>query len=758
MSPPREAVLACIAQGGQEGWLRPLDEALVRFLDESTPGLPPAVLAAAALLSQAEGQGHPCLDLDALQADAGATLQLPPAAAPLLQALTDDGAALASPALRGLIADGADAPAAGRGADEASPPTPLLRDGPRLYLRRYAEMERRVAAGLRLRLAAPSPVAGTSAAGRWLDCLFGPATPGEPDAQRLACERATRHALTVITGGPGTGKTTTATRLLLLLELLHGAAGAHADTGPSARALRIGLAAPTGKAAARLRESLAAGLAHLRASITPQVPPDEQAAWTAALDRLGSALDGARTLHALLGARPGSRGFRHDAERPLALDLLLVDEASMVHLELMDALLAALRPSAALVLLGDRDQLASVEAGSVLGEWCAAAAAGAAATAAVVPSTGAAAPTASAASNEPAAAPAASATSAAPAASDEPAAVPAASATSNARPAAPPADATGQLSLALDFGEAEPAQGRDEARPNARQAASGDRRHAAPDDLWSQQTVHLTRSHRFQGPIARLAQAVREGDAAAAQAALAAGPPQELAWRLLAAADAGDTGAAAAAAPPAQRLSAGYAPYARALRERPEDPAAFETWAAQALDAFARYRVLAVQREGPWGVAGLNAQIAAQVLGSRLDGRAADAWVEGRPVMVTRNDAALGLANGDIGLVLRRPADRRWVAVFARGTGLASVSVSRLPPVETAFAMTVHKSQGSEFDAVHLVLPPAGSPLLTRELLYTGITRARRALVLAGPDPAAIAQALGRATRRYSGLAVLLRR
>ena len=713
MSPPREAVLACIAQGCRDGWLRPLDEALVRFLDECAPGLPPAVLAAAALLSQAEGQGHPCLDLDALRADAGATLQLPPAAAPLLQAVIDEGAALASPALRGLIADGTEAalPGDGVGTDGATPPTPLLRDGPRLYLRRYAEMERRVAAGLRLRLAAPSPVAGTASAGRWLERLFGPATPGEPDAQRLACERATRRALTVITGGPGTGKTTTATRLLLLLELLHGAAGAQADTGPSARALRIGLAAPTGKAAARLRESLAAGLTRLRQEITPEVPPKEHAAWSGALDRLGAALDGARTLHALLGARPGSRGFRHDAERPLALDLLLVDEASMVHLELMDALLAALRPSAALVLLGDRDQLASVEAGSVLGEWCAAATAGGPV------------PTGPVASSE--------------------------------RAAAPAADATGQLSLALDFGEAGQAEVRSSAPRDARTDLRRAMRDAAPDDRLSQQTVHLTRSHRFQGPIARLAQAVREGDATAAQAALAAGPAQELAWRLLAAGDMGAPGSAAAAG---QRLSAGYEPYARALRERPEDPAAFETWAARALEAFARYRVLAVQREGPWGVAGLNAQIAAQVLGSRLDGRAADAWVEGRPVMVTRNDAALGLANGDIGLVLRRPSDRRWVAVFARGTGLASVSVSRLPPVETAFAMTVHKSQGSEFDAVHLVLPPAGSPLLTRELLYTGITRARRALVLAGPDPAAIVQALGRATRRYSGLAALLRR
>ncbi len=669
MSPgAADAVMIAIEAGCVQGWLRPLDLALVRFLRESDPQLAAAGLVAAALASQAEAQGHPCLDLDALRADQGATLLLPAEAAPLLQALDRAGEGWAAFRRSAVVATPGD----------AARPAPLMLDGARLYLRRYWDMEQRVAAALRGRLHRLPQAADDAVSARWIERLFGVAAAGDgPDAQRIACERATRRGLTVVTGGPGTGKTTTATRMLMLLELLQGAPAqtqSKPQTQPQPRALRIGLAAPTGKAAARLRESLQAGLGSLRTaawlSDGDAAPAHERQAWQAAIERLEPAVQQARTLHALLGARPQGRGFRHDRARPLPLDLLLVDEASMVHLELMDALLAALPPQARLVLLGDRDQLASVEAGAVLGEWCAAAGAG--------------------------------------------------------------ADAAG-ISQAL-----------------------------------SAQTVQLTRSHRFQGPIAQLAAAVRGGDAAAADAALAG---DEARWQSLSAGGLGHPGspaspvvpggAASASASGPEALGTGYAAYAQVLAERPADEAAFEAWAWRALQAFARYRVLAVLRDGPWGVGGLNERFAAQVLGRTARGAE---WVEGRPVLVTRNAPALGLANGDIGLVLRLPAQgrrgapARWVACFARGEGLQMVSVSRLPPVETAFAMTVHKSQGSEFDEVLLVLPPAGSPLLTRELLYTGITRARQRLVLAGPDRAALAQALSRHTRRYSGLADLLRR
>lgn len=662
-----DAVMIAIEAGCVQGWLRPLDLALVRFLRESDAQMPAAALAAAALASQAEGQGHPCLDLDAVHADQGATLLLPAEAAPLLQALGTGSEAWAAMRRSAVVAT----------PDEAAQPAPLMLDASRLYLRRYWDMERRVAAALRSRLHRLPQAADDAAVARWIQRLFGaPASGDGPDAQRIACERATRRGLTVITGGPGTGKTTTATRLLMLLELLQGVpAQPPWPSQPQPRALRIGLAAPTGKAAARLRESLQAGLGDLRGAAwladVDSASAADRGPWQAALERLAPVVQQARTLHALLGSRPQGRGFRHDRAHPLPLDLLLVDEASMVHLELMDALLAALPPHARLVLLGDRDQLASVEAGAVLGEWCAAA-----------------------------------------------------------------------------------------ARVGAQEPAA-----------LAEQTVQLTRSHRFQGPIAQLAAAVRGGDASAADAALAG---VEARWQSLSAGGFGSAGSPASPAAPGgavsasashpEALGAGYAAYAQVLAERPADEAAFEGWAWRALQAFARFRVLAVLRDGPWGVGGLNERFAAQVLGRSARGAE---WVDGRPVLVTRNAPALGLANGDIGLVLRRPApDRRgradpasrWVACFARGEGLQMVSVSRLPPVETAFAMTVHKSQGSEFDEVLLVLPPPGSPLLTRELLYTGITRARQRLVLAGPDRAALAQALTRHTRRYSGLADLLYR
>jgi exodeoxyribonuclease V alpha subunit len=187
------------------------------------------------------------------------------------------------------------------------------------------------------------------------------------------------------------------------------------------------------------------------------------------------------------------------------------------------------------------------------------------------------------------------------------------------------------------------------------------------------------------------------------------------------------------------------------LRARGAD---FEPWARAVLVAFDRFRVLAAVREGPWGVAGLNAAIAqalerAGALPERVSG---DGFGEGRPLMVTRNQPALGVFNGDIGLQLTAPdgSRRLWLA---DGDGLRSVAIGRLDRVEPAFALTVHKSQGSEFGQVALVLPPEDSPLLTRELIYTGLTRAREGFVLVAKHPALLAGAVARRTRRISGLA-----
>jgi exodeoxyribonuclease V alpha subunit len=198
----------------------------------------------------------------------------------------------------------------------------------------------------------------------------------------------------------------------------------------------------------------------------------------------------------------------------------------------------------------------------------------------------------------------------------------------------------------------------------------------------------------------------------------------------------------------------GYRFFTQVLGRRPAAAADFDAWAVAALQAFDAFRVLCAVREGPWGVAGLNIAIERALADVGLLACKGE-WYEGRPVMVTRNDATLGVFNGDIGVVLLSPQGALR-AYFLDGALLRSVSVGRLADVETAFAMTVHKSQGSEFEHVLLVLPDEDLPLLTRELVYTGITRARRAFTLVARHVALLQRATGRLTRRMSGLSAML--
>ncbi len=668
------------------GWLRALDLALASFLYELDARTPPGLLLAAAWLAQLEGRGHSCLPLQALHADAQAWLAWPPEA----------GSAVAA-ALVHLPADDAAARSAWAGCSvidldpcDGGGTTPLVLQGGRLYLRRYWRFEAQVAAQARQRAlptawpATNGPPPDLPQARALLAQLFAPATgvtadiaadtaaAQEPDWQQVACALALRGRLCLITGGPGTGKTYTAARLLVLQQALH--------RGP--QPLRVALAAPTGKAAARLRQAMVGALQGLP---QPAGAPLPLHAWAAGLGP-------ARTLHALLGTRPGTRRFVHDAGRPLDVDLLFVDEASMVHLEMMAALLQALPPTARLVLLGDRDQLASVEAGAVMGDLCAGAGAYAPQTAQWV------------------------------------------------------AEASGQV-LAPD-----PA--------------------ADPHGL-AQQTVVLRQSRRFAGPIAALALAVNRGAGAEALALLRAEPGGELA--LLQPVDAHAVAQLAVQGRPAsvkgadgtETAQAGYAACLQLLAKRPAAPEDFEPWARELLTRFDRVRVLCAVREGPWGVTALNAAIESVLTQQGLLQRRGE-WYEGRPVMVTRNEPALGVFNGDIGLVLAAPDAgtgaekgvgqatlRAW---FLEGSMLRSVATSRLADVETAFAMTVHKSQGSEFAHVVLVLPEDDNPVLTRELVYTGITRAKQAFTLVAAEPSRLVAACGRLTRRLSGLGEMLAR
>ena len=346
LEPNTDALWTEIGRLSEEGALRRLSGAFARFIAGLGPGPAPAPLVlAAAVLSELEGHGHSCLQLSDLAASPAALLgwseeqweQLATAAAPLPKGVAG---------WRKLLT----------GCEQVWERTefdldqPLVLDGERLYLRRYWRDETQVARNVRARAASVHEVDETLVR-NWLDRLFI-AQPGVegPDWQKLACAVALRGSLAIITGGPGTGKTYTVARLLALLFA----------TAPDAERQRVALAAPTGKAAARLKQSIDKALGELAERVGADLP----------LRKLTERMGAARTLHSLLGARPDTRAFRHQRGNPLEVDVLIVDEASMVHLEMMASLLDALPPTATLILLGDKDQLASVEAGAVLGDLC----------------------------------------------------------------------------------------------------------------------------------------------------------------------------------------------------------------------------------------------------------------------------------------------------------------------------------------------------------------------------------------------------
>lgn len=638
------------------GWLRRLDAAFARFIHELDADTPASLLLAAALAAHLEGRGHSGLPIADVLADPHVLLSWPPESVEELRAALGcwpkDAVARHH--------EWRDAAAVELEPVDETGASPLVESGGLLYLRRYWRYESRVAAQIRTRAVGLSDEIDKGVARALLDRLFEPrpATEGL-DWQKIACALALRGRLTLITGGPGTGKTYTAARLLVLLQTLH--------TGP--QPMRVAMAAPTGKAAARLRQSISNALQGL----------GDPLAASLGLERWASSLGSARTLHSLLGTQPGTRRFRHDAENPLDVDLLFVDEASMVHLEMMAQLLEALPAHARLVLLGDKDQLASVEAGAVMGDLCHGAGEGGAA-GGYTPST-----------------------------------------------AEWIRDVTGE-----------------ELPPSA----------LGPGPALAQQTAMLKKSHRFEGPIGHLALAINGGDASAVQRVLRGEEGGSVA--MITARDA--TTVLQLALHGRAGASGGYRIYLEQLARRPAraDLATFEDWAKSVLRCFDAFRVLCAVREGSWGVSGLNQAIERVLVEASLLSRRGE-WYEGRPVMVTRNDPALGVFNGDIGIVLHGPSGEASLrCYFLDGESLRSVSVGRLADVETAFAMTVHKSQGSEFEHVALVLPDEDVPVLTRELVYTGVTRASRAFTLVAKQPGLLATAVSRLTRRVSGLRRML--
>lgn len=634
----------------EAGRLRRLSGAFARFIAGLGQDSPPLVLACL-LLSELEGRGHSCLMLSDLAGDPSGLLGW------------SEGEWGALRVAAGALPRNA---AGWRTLLQAREPVwpvggldfnqPLVLDGERLYLRRYWRDETTVAHAVRQR-ALNTHAVDTAEVRRWLDRLFDHAArEGGPDWQKIACAVALRGDLGVITGGPGTGKTYTVARLLALL---------FAMAGPAAGSLRIALAAPTGKAAARLKQSIDGALDQLAGKLGADLPLRELAA------RMGAA----RTLHSLLGARPDTRSFQHNAGNPLEVDVLIVDEASMVHLEMMAALLAALPPRARLILLGDKDQLASVEAGAVLGDLC------------------------------------------------------------------HDAEAGNYSAATLAYVEAAAGQQLPE------QFTGG-------GSALAQQIVMLRQSRRFGGPIGKLALAVNHGDAEAARTVLRSDSGGVLHWidpaqpsDVLQLALQGREGAAG-----------GYRDYLQKIRTMPDGagPAQHEEWVREVLASFEAFRLLCAVREGEWGVSGLNEAIEQKLEAARLIRRRSE-WYVGRPVMVTRNDYATGVYNGDIGLTLPDPARPGALRVyFSDGESVRSVLATRLRNVDTAYAMTVHKSQGSEFRHTVLVLPRDGGTVLARELIYTGITRAKEFFTLVSPNAAVLPAAIAERTHRASGLRGLI--
>lgn len=597
--------------------LRTLDHALAQSLRRLRPDTPEAVLLGAALASLAVSEGHAGLDPGQPQRLIDAEIEWPAPEGWLAQLR-------ASPWVE---VPGAD--------DAVAGDAPLVLENGLLYLRRYREYERRLAQGLQ-RIATHSVAeADPGRLATLFRQLFPQAREGI-DHQARAAAVALRHPLVLVTGGPGTGKTTTIARLLVLLA----AQAVQADQALP----RVALAAPTGRAAERMAESLRLAVQRLRlVGIAP--------ALCDAMPSTGT------TLHRLLGVIPDSPRFRHHADNPLPYDVVVVDEASMIDLPLMTKLVEAVADGSRLVLLGDPDQLPSVEAGDVLS--------------AILRASG---------------------------------------------------DGLGT--------QADDAQAlRVLLAPDALQPVAPPRRFAG-------RRVQLQRGYRQTDALdlAPLARAVREGNSATALALLRVGTLAGVHFHE----DQSD---------PLQHHREHLLGHWRGLGEA-ADP-------GQALANAGRIRLLTAVREGPQGARGLNARIEALLAGVPRPGMA-PGYFHGRLLLITENSYRHRLFNGDIGICLidRHGSVTAWFPGETPDQP-RGFHPGALPAHESAFAMTVHKAQGSEFDEVWLQLPRRDNRVLSRELIYTGMTRARQSLHVLG-SAEVLEAALARHASRLSGLAARL--
>lgn len=657
------------------GILDPIDVHAVDLATRRCAEHQPELLVALCLAARAPRAGDLCLDLSGALPEPPTPAEGPEAARP------DPAYPVDRAAWRAALA--ASPAVALEGAGEGEGPAerrPFALRGDRLYTDRYWRYERSLAAALRARAARDRPVYDPGLLQRGLRALFPPEDGGPPglDRQQLAAAMACMRGLLVLSGGPGTGKTHTL-RNLLTLSLAQHAAGPEAH-----RPLQVRLAAPTGKAAARMREAIHKGLDAHCAAHGPQLGAEGP-------ERLRAFFLGLQptTLHRLLGTRfDAPTRFVHNAENNLQLDILIIDEASMVDAHMMARTLEALPAPAQLILLGDRDQLASVEAGAVLADLCAG----------IDP----------------------------------------------ARPrlsAALAARIEGEAGLQLGDAVLRAAPG---AEPGLHDA-----------------TVQLTRSRRFdhRSGVGQLARAVLRGDSPAARAALAdPAYPDLLALPLQGGLGPDELRLILDGRPDAKAEGprrGGLCRYLDRLYAGPRPGEAESAHHAAVLHLFDEVRLLTATREGRRGVEGLNQAVTA-ALAQRYPERhfSGPSWL-GRPVLITENDPGTGRTNGDVGIFVSLGGAPR--VAFLGATGVEHLAPARLPPHETVFAMTVHKSQGSEFFHTVMVMPSRENRVLTRELLYTGVTRASAQLTLLGLDEPGKNSVLDAAIRervqRSSGLA-----
>lgn len=566
------------------GLFSEIDLQFAQFITRISSRADETLFLAAALVSRATENGHVCLDLEAV-------------AGRPFNSEDGHGNGLACPGLSPWLESLARSEVVGRPGDEM----PLILDEKyRLYLFRYWEYEHLFVRKIQESVNTGFDHIDEAVLKKGLAGFFERENTTGPDWQEVACFAAVTRPFCVISGGPGTGKSTVVARILALMALQ--------DEGSP---LKMALVAPTGKAAQRLQEAIRTATEDdcFPESIRKSLPSE------------------ASTIHRLLGAISGSPFFRHHAENPLAVDGVIVDEASMVDLPLISKLAQALPPRARLILLGDQDQLASVEAGAVLGDIC-------------------------------------------------------------------------DRGAAHYHSRAFCAQ---------YHRLTGQVLPEGSGPLIQDSLVRLEKNYRFgEGSgIGGVSRAVNRGDGEEALIILKSGTHDDVSWVRLP--DPADLGALR------ERVLFGYRPYLEA-----QDP-------LKAFLEFDRFRIMCALRKGPYGVLHLNRVVERILLAENLINPKGP-WYRGRPILIMQNDYPLGLFNGDVGLILPdRDAAGDLRAFFRKQDGsLRKIHPARLPEHETVFAMTVHKSQGSEFDDVVLILPDQPSPVLTRELIYTGLTRARK--------------------------------